>query len=164
MNVAFLGLGGNMGNRLENLSKMVAGLKSECGDVVKVSGIYETEVWGSDSRKKYLNQVVKILTPLSALGLLEKMLVIEKKLGRVREEHNLDRTADLDILFFNDAIIHSEELQVPHPRLHLRKFVLIPLTEIEPALFHPKLKETIKELLKNCKDDLTVESVKIIEN
>lgn len=157
MNVAFLGLGGNMGDRLENLRATIDLVKQHCGEVLKISGVYETEAWGSDSKNSYLNQVVKINTHLTLTELLENMMTIEQKLGRVRKDQNSDRTADLDILFYNDLILHTQEIQVPHPRLHLRKFVLIPLAEIEPLLVHPELKKTVKELLEDCKDTLKVD-------
>jgi len=161
MNVVFLGLGGNMGNRLENLSKTIEALEKDCGEIIKRSGIYETDAWGSNSKKKYLNQVVQISTILSPENLLEKLLKIEEKLGRKRsEEQNSDRTVDIDILFFNADIINSKNLQIPHPRLYSRKFVLIPLTEIANDLVHPILKVTMEELLKNCKDTLAVKLVK----
>jgi deoxyguanosine kinase len=157
MNVVFLGLGGNIGDRLANIHKAVKALGLECGIILKASPVYETEAWGTVSEKKYLNQVVKIKTSLSALQLQKKTLAIEKKLGRKRTgERYSDRVVDIDILFFNHDIISLEQLQVPHPRLHLRRFVLIPLREIEPRLMHPILKKSISELLESCPDKLEV--------
>jgi deoxyguanosine kinase len=157
MNVAFLGLGGNLGNRLENLNKTIKILQEECGDMLKASSVYETDPWGSDSKKKYLNQVIKIRTSLSATELIGKTLGIEKKLGRKRDGKQYhDRKTDIDILFFNNEVVNLDHIKIPHPRLHLRRFVLIPLNEIEPALKHPVLKKTVKELIKDCTDDLIV--------
>ena len=160
MNVVFLGLGGNIGNRLENLDKIREAIKSQCGEISKNSGIYETDAWGSESSNKYLNQVVRLLTPLSPEKLLEKLLKIEHTLGRVRSaQQNSDRTADIDILVYNDAVILGEDIQIPHPRLHLRKFVLTPLCEIAPALIHPVLKKSIAALLDACNDTLQVKKI-----
>lgn len=157
MNVAFLGLGGNMGDRLENLDKALTLLERSCGEIAIRSRVYETEAWGSDSKNNYLNQVVKLRTSTDVETLLQKMLAIEIELGRKRDAfQNSDRTVDLDILLFNEEIINLNHIQIPHPRLHLRKFVLVPLCELEPNLIHPVFKETVAELLKNCKDDLQV--------
>jgi deoxyguanosine kinase len=160
MNVAFLGLGGNMGDRVENIRKTIAGIKKDCGKILRQSGIYETQAWGTDSEKKYLNLVVKLETQLSAEELLEKTGKIEKRLGRKRtEDQNADRTADIDILFFNNDVINRQGIQIPHPRLHLRRFVLIPLAEIENKLVHPILKKNITGLLENCRDKLDVRRI-----
>ena len=158
MNVVFLSLGGNTGERLENLNAAVRELEKYCGSIEKKSSVYETEAWGFVSEKKYLNQVVKLETKLNAQELLKKSLSIEKKLGRKRGEAKyVDRCLDIDILFFNREIIDTTDLQVPHPRLHERKFVLTPLNEIESGFVHPQLKKNIRTLLKNCKDKLGVE-------
>jgi 2-amino-4-hydroxy-6-hydroxymethyldihydropteridine diphosphokinase len=160
MNVAFLGLGGNMGDRLGNLRKSLTLLNETCGTIVKASSVYETDAWGSDSEKKYLNQVVQLETLLSAEELLERTLQAELRLGRLRtDKQNSDRTADIDILLFNSEIRDLKNLHLPHPRLHLRKFVLIPLCEIAPDLLHPVFKKTIHDLLQNCEDNLNVSAI-----
>ncbi|PBQ34480.1 2-amino-4-hydroxy-6-hydroxymethyldihydropteridine diphosphokinase [Sphingobacteriaceae bacterium] len=160
MNVVFLGLGGNIGNRMENLVNAREALSKKCGTIVKVSGVYETEAWGSNSKNNYLNQVVKMETSLTVQELLERILSVESELGRVRtEKQNSDRTMDIDILFYNSEIINLDHLHIPHPRLHLRKFVLIPLCDIEADYIHPLLKKTLIELLKNCEDKLKVSAV-----
>lgn len=157
MNVAFLGLGGNMGNRMENLIQARNAVSKTCGTLVKVSSVYETEAWGSDSQNNYLNQVIQLETPLTVQQLLEEILRVELKLGRVRtKEQNSDRTIDLDILFYNTDLINLEHLHIPHPRMHLRKFVLIPISEIAYDFFHPKLQKTMAELLRLCEDELKV--------
>lgn len=157
MNTAFLSLGGNLGNRKLYLEKALSGIEEKCGNVTKTSGVYETQAWGSSSKKKYYNMVVKLLTPLSAKELLSELKEIEKKLGRIRTKNQYaDRTIDLDILFFNSEVIIERNLRIPHPRLHERKFVLIPLAEIEGSFVHPLRKKTIDNLLKKCEDPLTV--------
>jgi deoxyguanosine kinase len=157
MNVVFLGLGGNIGNRVKNLEEITNALKRDCGEILAKSGIYETEAWGAPSENKYLNQVVKLRTSLSSKELIKKILVIEANAGRKRKKGvYLDRTADIDILFFNKDVVDSKHLKIPHPRLHLRKFVLVPLHEIEKEFVHPVLKKNISQLLKECKDKLEV--------
>lgn len=157
MNVVFLSLGGNIGDRLDSLEKTRKLLEAQCGQIVKSSSVYETAAWGSTSKNKYLNQVVQLHTHLRPLQLLKKTLHIEKELGRVRgNAKNDDRTADIDILFYNDEIISNKNLQVPHPRLQFRKFVLVPLNEIDRGFVHPVLRESVGNLLKHCDDNLTV--------
>jgi deoxyguanosine kinase len=157
MNTAFLSLGGNLGNRLENLEKTRAALNRQCGKIVQASGIYETEAWGHSSERKYLNQVVELQTKLDPRELLRKTLEIEKKLGRKRtSKRYTDRSADIDILFFNEEVIDTTHLQVPHPRLHTRNFVLAPLSEIAGKYRHPVLNKNVNSLLKESTDGLSV--------
>ena len=153
MNIVFLCLGGNLGNREANLSTSMAKISQLCGKIKYQSSIYETEAWGSSSQLKYLNQVIQIQTTYLPEQLLNMLLQIEKSLGRERNNsQNADRTMDIDILFFNDEIIETNTLQIPHPRLHLRNFVLQPLKNINEDFFHPKLKKTIKQLSLQCND------------
>ena len=161
MNVAFLSLGGNIGTRLDNLLKAIYAIKTIGIEITKASSVYETQAWGSSSKKKYLNQVIKISTHLDAQELLKQLLIIEKDIGRKRTANRYsDRTMDIDILFFNGATIVSKNLSIPHPRLHLRKFVLIPFFEIEKKFVHPILQKSIASLLKECKDNLDVKIYK----
>lgn len=162
MNVAFLGLGGNTGNRLDNLNRALTELETRCGKILKTSSVYETESWGFVSDKKHLNQVVKLETKLNAQELLKEILEIEKKQGRKRKKNQSygDRSLDIDLLFFNKERIHEKNLQVPHPRFHLRNFTLVPFHEIEPNFVHPVLKKSIRDLVKNSKDKLKVEKYK----
>lgn len=157
MNTAFLCLGGNLGNRLDNIEQAIAIIGKKAGSILKISNIYETDAWGSNSHKKYLNLCLKLKTAHNASNLLKALLKIERELGRERSSHkNADRTIDIDILLFNSEIIESKELCIPHPRMHARRFVLMPLLEIAPAIKHPVLKRNIKELLKTCNDKLSV--------
>ena len=156
MNKAFLCLGGNLGDRLENIEKALVRVK-KIGKIIKRSSIYETESWGQSSDFSYLNMCVEILTKLTADDLMKALLKIEKDLGRSRTSKlNTDRNIDIDILFFNNEIMKTKLVQVPHPRLHLRNFVLVPLNDIAPKLEHPKLKKSISILKKQCKDKLKV--------
>lgn len=157
MNIVFLCLGGNLGNREANLAKATAKITQQCGKILAKSSIYQTQAWGSTSQLKYLNQVIQIQTAYSPEQLLKTLLSIEKSLGRERiSNQNGDRTIDIDILFFNDEVIETYNLQIPHPRLHLRNFVLQPLKSINEDFFHPIFKKTIKELALQCTDSLKV--------
>lgn len=161
MNVAFLSLGGNLGNRLGYIQQAQNEIEAYCGTILGFSSIYETEPWGHSSSQSYLNQVIKIETPFQPLELLQRTLNIEKKLGRIRKGGEiLNRTIDIDILLYNQMTIRSSKLQIPHPRLHLRNFVLKPLNEIDPKLQHSELKLSVKKLLQQCKDNSDVKFYK----
>jgi 2-amino-4-hydroxy-6-hydroxymethyldihydropteridine diphosphokinase len=160
MNVAFLCLGGNMGDRLANLSHAKELMCEERLQITDQSNIYETRAWGNENSPDYYNQCVKIETELNAQDLMKLLLDIEKRLGRVRTENrNESRTVDIDILLYEYETINSEHLIVPHPRMHLRRFVLKPLNEIASNVVHPVLNMTIEHLLKICTDTLTVKKV-----
>ncbi|MBL7900777.1 MAG: 2-amino-4-hydroxy-6-hydroxymethyldihydropteridine diphosphokinase [Bacteroidia bacterium] len=164
MNKVFLGLGGNLNDRLGKLEKARELLQKRCGTIFRASGIYETEAWGMSSANRFLNQVIEIHTLLGAEELLDTVLSVETELGRVRStEQYTDRLIDIDVLFFDDKVIHSEKMKIPHPRLALRKFVLVPLCEIAPELVHPVLKKTMQQLLEDCTDDLNVRLLKPIQ-
>ena len=160
MNVAFLCLGGNMGDRLANLNRTKALIKEERLNILAQSNIYETQAWGKENDPDYLNQCIKVSTELDAQSLMKLLLSIEEKLGRVRNENkNQARTVDIDMLLFNGDIIKTELLEVPHPRLHLRQFVLKPLNEIASGILHPVLHKSIHRLLMDCKDTLTAKKI-----
>lgn len=158
MNVAFLCLGGNIGNREFTLKLAVEKINHEIGKVISQSNYYETEAWGVENQDKYLNQCICVETLLPSNQVLKKSLEIELSLGRKRnhKETYEPRTIDVDMLFYNSDIIQTKELSIPHPRLHLRKFVLIPLNEIAPTFVHPVINKTIHTLLLGCIDDCEV--------
>jgi len=158
MKKVFLGLGTNMGDRAENLSKAVQCIEIDIGSVLKTSSIFETEPWGFHSEEQFLNMVVKVETELTPSELMEKILSIEALLGRKRKEKQyVSRIIDIDILLYEDQIIDAENLKIPHPLLHERKFVLEPLCEIEADLVHPVLGKTIKDMLEICQDNSKVQ-------
>ena len=127
------------------------------GKIISSSSIYETEPWGFKSDYKFLNMVLSIETELSPSGLIGRILMIESQLGRIRcESQNSSRKIDIDILLYDNGIIEEHTLKIPHPRMHERKFVLVPLCEIAPEIMHPVLKKTMAELLKACKDKCKV--------
>jgi len=153
MNIVFLGIGTNLGNREGNLDEAISKIQEFIGTVVKSSSVYETEPWGFQTENEFLNMAVKAETPLTPSGLLGRILMIEALLGRVRGEKQFtSRLIDIDILLYEDLVIDEKSLRIPHPHLHERKFVLVPLCEIEPGLVHPVFNKTLASLLESCED------------
>ena len=158
MSEVFLLIGGNTGNRYKFLNDAVVLINREIGSITKTSLIYETEPWGFKCKNPFLNKAIKLETELSPQEILEKTLSIEKRLGRKRNSSNYEsRSIDIDILFYDDLQLKEEKLQIPHPRLHERKFALIPLTEIAGDFVHPVFEEKLNALSDKCKDYLNVE-------
>jgi 2-amino-4-hydroxy-6-hydroxymethyldihydropteridine diphosphokinase len=142
----YLGLGGNLGNREENLRRAREFI-SERIKIDKASPVYETEPVSEIKQPRYLNMVVRTHTSLSPLGLLITLKSIELKMGRVPDPRpNAPRIIDIDILIFGDKIVNTEQLTIPHARLHERAFALMPFADIAPEVVHPVLHKTIKEL------------------
>lgn len=156
MNEAYLLTGGNVGNRLAYLSKTKEEIEKRCGRILKESSVYETAAWGKEDQEAFLNQVLKIETNLDPEELLKTILQIEEYLGRKRELKYGPRTIDIDILFFNEAVINQHSLKIPHPQMQNRRFVLAPLNEIASDKLHPSLHKTIAQLLAECPDPLAV--------
>lgn len=159
MNKVFLLIGGNIGDRLQNLNQAITGLSATCGPVIQQSAVYETAAWGNTDQAAFLNQALVLSTSLTAQELIGTILSIEEKMGRRRMEKFGPRVIDIDILFFNDEIMDEPNLTIPHPQLQNRRFVLVPLHEIAPALVHPVLHKTIEQLLAECPDELEVRKV-----
>ena len=156
MNTAYLLVGGNIGEREQNLARARQWIEADCGAIIRASSIYETAAWGNTAQAAFLNQVLEIHTPLNAKQLIRHVLKVEKKMGRIREEKYGPRLIDIDILLFNDEIHKTDFLTIPHPKMQNRRFVLEPLAEIAPGVTHPVLKKTITELLNDCPDPLAV--------
>ena len=152
-------LGGNIGDRLSFLKNAIEEISCRCGNVTAQSGIYETAAWGLENQANFYNQVIKVDSELEPTFFLETILNIEKKLGRIRFQRWGERVIDIDILFINQLIIHTDSLTVPHPQLHNRRFTLIPLFDIAKTYIHPVLDRSINELLDNCPDTLKVSRV-----
>ncbi len=151
--IAYVGLGSNLGDRAGNLLMAVRGLMEASFNVHKLSAIYETEPVDIESDVNFLNMVAEIhVTSVSATQMLARLLRIEYLLGRKDKSLNKPRTVDLDLLVFGETRMHTELLTLPHPRMHLRKFVLCPLSEIAPALIHPVLHKSMSDLLAGCED------------
>jgi 2-amino-4-hydroxy-6-hydroxymethyldihydropteridine diphosphokinase len=158
MNKACLLLGSNLGDSqflfLQAQEQLIAaGVKP-----MQRSSLYQSPPWGFEHENDFLNQVILLETRLSPLELLDVCLTVEEKLGRRRQGQGYAaRTIDIDILFFNEEVIAEERLTVPHPRLHERRFTLLPLVELMPGYVHPLLKKNIGALLNECADDSQVE-------
>jgi 2-amino-4-hydroxy-6-hydroxymethyldihydropteridine diphosphokinase len=157
MALAYLLLGSNIGERLDHILDALALLEQRTGRLMRCSSIFETEPWGFLAFTPFLNQVVQLSTRLEPSRLIEEILSVETILGRTRNNGQFEsRTIDIDILFYDDLVLKDENLIIPHPRLHLRRFTLVPLAQIAPNLVHPGFNKTIRELLTICPDHLEV--------
>ncbi len=158
--ITYLSLGSNQGEKLENLQKAIHLIASEVGAIQKIAAVYKTPSWGFEG-DEFLNTCIKVSTYQAPEKLLQTLLAIEKKLGRTRKGQNeyQNRPIDIDILLFDDEIIFSRTLTVPHPKMLLRKFVLVPLNEIASTFIHPITKKKIAICLQNCEDTLGIEMI-----
>jgi 2-amino-4-hydroxy-6-hydroxymethyldihydropteridine diphosphokinase len=152
----FLLLGSNLGDRHKILSNAKDLISARIGIIKVESSIYESDPWGFEHENVFLNEVVILNTEYSPESVLKLALDIESELGRVRSNDNeyTGRLIDIDILFYDDRIVHDEHLKIPHPLLHERRFTLQPLVEIAPDMIHPVLQKTMKQLLDDCPDNL----------
>lgn len=156
MNKVYLLIGGNMGDRMANLAKAIQLIEKEIGKLVEMSSIYETAAWGFSTQPDFLNQALMLQTQLDATTTMQKLLDIESSMGRIRSISMGPRIIDLDIIYFNNEIISSQLITIPHPKLASRRFVLMPLVEIAPDYIHPVLNRSNKALLHTCSDQLAV--------
>jgi 2-amino-4-hydroxy-6-hydroxymethyldihydropteridine diphosphokinase len=155
----YLGLGSNLENRKSNLKEAVRQI-SEFATIKKLSSIYETEPWGLKDQPKFLNQVLFVESSLGSNELLSHLKKIEQQMGRKKSARYGPRLIDLDILFYDELIMNTDDLTIPHPHITERAFVLVPLAEIAPKMNHPQYHKTIKVLLQDvdrssvslCKD------------
>ncbi|HOZ81396.1 MAG TPA: 2-amino-4-hydroxy-6-hydroxymethyldihydropteridine diphosphokinase [Bacteroidia bacterium] len=155
-NTAIILAGSNLGNRLHNLTEAALFLQRLSTKKMASSSVYESAPWGNQNQPPFLNQAFSIYNAFTAHELLDVLLTFEKSQGRTRKHQWEPRSIDLDILFFNNEIICTPELTVPHKHLHERRFVLEPLAELISDFIHPVFKKSISELLVECKDDLKV--------
>lgn len=146
MVTAYIALGANLGDREATLREAIRRLGA-LGEVQEVSPLYETEPVGYADQPRYLNAVAQIRATMPPVALLRALLWIESELGRVRSFANAPRTLDLDLLLMDDVVLDEPDLTLPHPRLHERAFVLVPLADLAPELIHPTLHRTVRDLL-----------------
>ena len=154
--LVFVLLGSNLGDRELLVNQACKMLEERCGEIVAKSRLYESEPWGFQAEHWFLNQVVEIRTSLSPDVLMQTLLTIEKELGRDRSmphQGYVSRPMDLDILYYGKDIIDTEMVTAPHPRLHQRRFTLLPLCDIAPDFMHPLLKKSNLQLLDECQDN-----------
>jgi 2-amino-4-hydroxy-6-hydroxymethyldihydropteridine diphosphokinase len=156
MNTVYLITGGNLGDRKNNLLVVGELIEDRIGKIIKSSKIYETQAWGNTNQPSFYNEVHIVKSKLSAEEVMNRILEIEKEMGRVRTIKNAARIIDIDILFFNKEIINTPNLIVPHIEIPNRCFVLMPLAELSPDFIHPVLNKSIKDLMSTCQDLLEV--------
>lgn len=147
--IVYIGLGSNLGNRLENLKEAIAALSPQMTVKAK-SHVYETPPWGHEDQPRFLNQAVKAQTYLAPEPLLKHIKRLETALGRKVSFPNGPRVIDIDILLYDDLVMNSPSLTIPHPRMHERAFVLLPMMDIAPDLIHPVTQKSVRELIASC--------------
>ena len=152
--MVYIALGSNQGNRFVLLEKAVKKIGSKIGTIKGVSPVYETEAWGFEGNA-FLNACLKLETFREALNVMDLLLSIENEFGRERnsEKGYQSRPIDLDILMYQNEVINHKRLQIPHPRMELRQFVLTPLSDIASEIIHPKIKKSIGDLQLDCTDE-----------
>ncbi len=153
--ICYLILGTNQGEKIKNIEKTRMLILKTCGKIIHSSSIYHTEPWGFISEDFFLNQIVIISTTLQPRELLENILQIEKEMGRERIKNRdtySSRVIDIDILFYGQHEVNEPDLTIPHPRIEERAFVLVPLSEINTEIKHPRTGKTFWQILKNCDD------------
>jgi len=160
-NNIYIALGSNSGHKFINLQNAVDSIFKTIGTIASISRVYETEAYGFEG-DFFLNACIGISTPMTAEQVLDQLLIIEKQLGRTRPKSNRysSRIIDLDLIFFDQYQIHTKKIQVPHPELHKRKFVLQPLNDIASSFRHPDLNHSINTLLQDCKDQSMPKGIK----
>ena len=149
MAIAYIALGSNLGDKEKNLRRALLLLTQQGVEVVRVSSFLSTEPYGVTDQPQFLNAVACVRTSLAPLALLDVLLATELAMGRVRLRHWGERNIDLDLLLYEDVVLDTQRLRLPHPDMQNRDFVLLPLAEIAPELKHPTLQKTICELKEN---------------
>lgn len=152
MHDLILHMGSNIGQRNRNLSAARELLQQQLGQELEVSSVYETSAWGLKNQRDFLNQAIHLRTTHTALDALNIALSIETKLGRQRKRKWGERIIDIDLIFYDQLVLHLPALRIPHPLMQDRRFVLAPLAEIIPEWQHPVLQDTVSHLLADCSD------------
>lgn len=162
MGIAYLLLGGNQGDPIQVLSKAKKLVSERIGKIDSESSFYKTQPWGFESELAFINQAILVRTKSKAEAVLSEIKLIEAKLGRIKtNERYSDRIIDIDILLLDDEVIDGKDLTIPHPQMHLRRFVLVPLSEIAGSIVHPVFGKTINTLRQDCQDGLEVTAIKV---
>ncbi len=159
MERVYLLLGSNLQNPKKQIVAAGKQIALRVGKIEKQSALYETAAWGLRDQPDFLNRVIICRTMLTAEETLETILAIEQEMGRKRGEKNSPRIIDIDILFYGKLIMNNGSLQIPHPRIAERRFVLTPLNELSPRMKHPLLNKTVSRMLKDCTDPLDVKRI-----
>ena len=154
--ISYLSLGSNLGNRKNNLNEAIFHLKSKAGLIINTSKVYESEPWGLKDQNFFLNQVIKLKTSFSPQDLLKCCKNIEIKMGRSKSIKWGARNIDIDILYFSKLILNEDDLKIPHPLIQERKFVLLPLNELNKTFNHPTLNKTNCKMLEDCSDNSNI--------
>ncbi len=158
--IAYIGIGSNLGDRVRQCEKAISEiLRVDGNELLARSSFFRTEPLGYTSQPWFVNGVVKIATDLDPVSLFQSLKTIEGLLGRTETFRWGPRSIDLDLLFFNQACIETPEIKIPHPRIHERKFVLVPLAEIDSNLLHPVFKKTVRDLLNEMKEPQGIEKL-----
>lgn len=154
MGVVFLGLGSNLGAKETNIHQAITYIEEQIGPILDRSALFASESWGYESTNSYLNACIAIKTSLGPAACILATESIEQAMGRFKSDKNnyVDRVIDIDILFYDNLILQTEKLIIPHPLLHERLFVLIPLSEIAPNYVHPILGKTMQKLLEELNE------------
>lgn len=164
MECCYILFGSNMGDKEALFAQACLLINNRCGRVVQVSAAYESEPWGFEAEEWFLNRVIVVETEKDPEEMLQLLLDIERELGRIRHpeiQGYTSRTVDLDILYFGQRVINTDMLTVPHPRLHLRRFALVPMCEVAPERVHPVFGLTQQELLQQCPDECVVREMEL---
>ena len=162
MHKVFLGIGGNIGNKQQNFTKVEDLIEKRLGKILLKSSVYETPPWGFNAEENFWNQVLLIKTKFLAEELLWRTKEIEDQFYRQeRDVRYSSREMDIDMLYYDDIFMETDKLILPHPRLHQRKFVLVPLVEIAPDFKHPLFRLTSMQMLENCKDESIIKKVEL---
>ncbi len=157
MNTAYLLTGSNLGESVQLLAQANAYINQKCGKIVQQSFLYETAPWGMLEQPPFINQALELSTTLTPEALMQTLLGIEAAMGRQRTVKYGPRIIDLDVLFYNDEVLATPFLQLPHPAIPQRRFVLVPMVEIAPQFMHPILQESMQTLLTKCSDTSNVQ-------
>ena len=157
----FIGFGSNLGDKLANIKRAITSINNELGQVVYHSSFYQSEPWGFTSSELFINGVLELNTNFSAEELLHGLKKIERNIGREEKtmEVYTDRLIDLDILYYGESLINKHGLEIPHPRIYDRRFVLEPMVEIAPNFIDVKVGESMKQLLNTCSDDSILKKI-----